>query len=445
MSNSEIIDVDEKMVRGALQSVVSDQSFTGAKRLRDFLTYIVEEFIAGRGEQISGKTIAQDVYERQDSESGDPENVVRVDARRLRQSLALYYETDGKEDPVRIYLDTGAYLPRFEYGETAKGRSSVRFGEKFLIPMATLFLGMLIGIGGYSVLILNGPKSTETPEKTPSGLDADPRRAAIMQKSPRALQAVNFAEQGRAMMAPMFDRRRQEIITDVFLHAVDLDDAHFGGYAGAAQALGFLTLTTPPGATRDALLSQARKHAQQAERLGPAEGWTQSALGWVALADGDGVSAYQFSLRAIELSPDDGYVVDHHGLIALWTGVFDDALAVASRPASHGGKFDRYMNRNVIGASNFHLGNFGESVKSFEQVGYFGDPLSPPTLAYYAAALVGLGRMEEARDKALELKHAWPKADVDALLKGVHSDEKNALAVLEPLYQAGWERPAVND
>ena len=43
MSVSETIDIDEKLVRGALQSVVSDPNFAGAKRLRE--THVIQ----GRG------------------------------------------------------------------------------------------------------------------------------------------------------------------------------------------------------------------------------------------------------------------------------------------------------------------------------------------------------------------------------------------------------------
>ncbi|MGI9370401.1 MAG: tetratricopeptide repeat protein, partial [Ruegeria sp.] len=78
-------------MRAALASVLKDERLAHTERLRGFLTYIVEEEVVGRGNDIRGKTIAQDVYGRVPSDGPDPENVVRVDARRLRQILELHY------------------------------------------------------------------------------------------------------------------------------------------------------------------------------------------------------------------------------------------------------------------------------------------------------------------------------------------------------------------
>ncbi|MGR3662925.1 MAG: hypothetical protein ACU0CA_17350, partial [Paracoccaceae bacterium] len=60
-------------------------------------------------ELIRGKTIAMDVYGRHPTSSGKSENVVRVDAHRLRRSLKEYYTAEGKDDPVQIWVDSGGY------------------------------------------------------------------------------------------------------------------------------------------------------------------------------------------------------------------------------------------------------------------------------------------------------------------------------------------------
>ena len=40
---------------------------------------------------------------------------VRVQARNLRSRLEKYYETQGNEDPIRIELPKGTYVPVFHY------------------------------------------------------------------------------------------------------------------------------------------------------------------------------------------------------------------------------------------------------------------------------------------------------------------------------------------
>jgi hypothetical protein len=53
----------------------------------------------------------------------------------------------------------------------------------------------------------------------------------------------------------------------------------------------------------------------------------------------------------------------------------------------------------------------------------FGDPLSTPSLAYQAVALV---RRQAALEKLSELTRAWPEARLDEMLYGIHKNWTNA-------------------
>ena len=81
------IELDKGQVRAALQSASNSDAFSGALRLQEFLTYVVEEKLSGRQDGIQGKTIAVDVYNRKIEGLGDGDKVVRVDASRLRRRL----------------------------------------------------------------------------------------------------------------------------------------------------------------------------------------------------------------------------------------------------------------------------------------------------------------------------------------------------------------------
>ena len=101
-------------IKQALTRVVTSETFVSSPRLKDFLTYIVEEYLAGRDNGIKGKAIAVDVYQRELDEAGSAQNLVRVEAGRLRRVLTEYYSQEGQTDPVRIWVDAGSYRPRFE-------------------------------------------------------------------------------------------------------------------------------------------------------------------------------------------------------------------------------------------------------------------------------------------------------------------------------------------
>jgi len=78
-------------VAAHLNRIFGSKAFRQADRLKRFLTFIVEEAIAGRGERLKEFVVGVEVFGKDDS--FDPRNdpIVRVQARRLRAQLARYY------------------------------------------------------------------------------------------------------------------------------------------------------------------------------------------------------------------------------------------------------------------------------------------------------------------------------------------------------------------
>jgi hypothetical protein len=78
------------------------------------LAYLVEREQAGEAERLKGYTIAVDVFGRDQEFDSSTDAVVRVQAGRLRDLLSQYYEGEGREDPMRIVLTRGCYVPTYE-------------------------------------------------------------------------------------------------------------------------------------------------------------------------------------------------------------------------------------------------------------------------------------------------------------------------------------------
>ena len=102
-----------EQIRAALGRVAASAAFTASPRMQDFLRYVVEETLAGRGDEIKGYSLALEVFRRGDSFDPANDSVVRVEAARLRRTLATYYEGEGKDDPVVIGIPKGGYVPDF--------------------------------------------------------------------------------------------------------------------------------------------------------------------------------------------------------------------------------------------------------------------------------------------------------------------------------------------
>ncbi|WEA24506.1 adenylate cyclase [Rhizobium binxianense] len=103
-------------VRAQLQRILADPEFPAVGRVASFLRYVVEETLEGRGGRIKGYAIAVEVFGRRDTFSQD-DPVVRIEAGRLRRSLEHYYLLGGKNDPVRIDVPKGGYVPSFSWND----------------------------------------------------------------------------------------------------------------------------------------------------------------------------------------------------------------------------------------------------------------------------------------------------------------------------------------
>ena len=101
-------------ITARLDRILSSNAFTDAPRLRQFLGYVVNETLSGRTGHIKGFTIAHDVFHREDPTDAQDPTIVRVEAGRLRRRLDDYYIKEGQQDPIRIQIPKGAYVPLFE-------------------------------------------------------------------------------------------------------------------------------------------------------------------------------------------------------------------------------------------------------------------------------------------------------------------------------------------
>jgi len=108
-------------VRAQTARILQSDRFRSSKKQKGFLKFVVDETLAGRGTRLKGFTIALAVYGRDESFDPQVDPIVRVEAGRLRRALEHYYLTDGKNDPVRIEIPKGAYMPTFQAMQTFPG------------------------------------------------------------------------------------------------------------------------------------------------------------------------------------------------------------------------------------------------------------------------------------------------------------------------------------
>lgn len=122
-------DPDRDAVRAYLDKVLMSPAFHGSKRCQELLRYLVEKSLNGDANVLKERSIGTAVYSREPGYDTAADAIVRVKANEVRKRLAAYYGREGSDDPLRIELPVGSYVPVFRWAEhsrqlgVANGRS----------------------------------------------------------------------------------------------------------------------------------------------------------------------------------------------------------------------------------------------------------------------------------------------------------------------------------
>jgi hypothetical protein len=110
---------DRKAVREELDRILKSSPFVQSRRRQRLLEYIVKETLAGRGDRLKGYTIAREVFDRPEEFDPNIDSIVRMEAARLRDRLREYYDSEGRNNQIRIELPKGTYAPQIEFRQSS--------------------------------------------------------------------------------------------------------------------------------------------------------------------------------------------------------------------------------------------------------------------------------------------------------------------------------------
>jgi hypothetical protein len=108
--------LDEKKrsaVSGELGRIVESEAFRTSRRSREFLSYVVQQTLEGKGELLKERTIGVDVFQRAPEGITTENSVVRKQAGEVRKRLEHYYKDAADDFLVQIQLPLGSYVPEF--------------------------------------------------------------------------------------------------------------------------------------------------------------------------------------------------------------------------------------------------------------------------------------------------------------------------------------------
>jgi Tol biopolymer transport system component len=208
-------DPPDSAVRAQLDRILVSAVFSRSDHLRRFLSFIVEQTLAGQGPTLKESVLAHELYGRAADFDGGTDPVVRVDARRLRDKLREYYQDSS--DPVVISLPKGSYVPVFggsgSPAESARPAAVTEPQERR--PLARLTVGRIfVGVALVAVAVTAAIAWRERQMQVDAPVQLLPLASYPGAEGPPALSPdgnlVAFAWSGRVEPGP----------TDIYVKAV---------------------------------------------------------------------------------------------------------------------------------------------------------------------------------------------------------------------------------
>lgn len=436
---------ETNLVEAALDAILVSEEFSGADRLKDFLKHVVSEDLAGRGEALRAKTIAIDVYHRAAGQA-DAENLVRVDAGRLRRRLDVYYAGSGAADPLRIHIDRGGYTPRYARQEIQtplpsmpvkdEGRPQwdwrdVPFGVKFALFAAIIALPISAAMLTWAYhLSTRAAPQVIVAETTEDFDELLLRREILFNEAPERLQALNLVEQGLSMLLPAPDQVRTQAGMILFERAALLDPSYAGAPAALAIASGLRAGLSPPGEAKQAALGTAEEQANAALALDATDPLSLTARAFYDFLVQDYPSAKDRLDRALKIDPTNGHVRDYYAVVSLFAGDLETTLAVSDPEDFPNNAFRRGATQNARATAMLLIDQPGEAVDILVQAAALGDPISVINHSVLAAAYQADGQSQKAKTSQGRMLRAWPDANVKGLFRQLFYDPAHAELII---------------
>jgi hypothetical protein len=110
-------------IRAHLDRILKSETLRKAPNLCHLLDYVVTKWAEGHSHQIKESVIAIEVFGRRADFDGRIDNIVRVQAHRLRKLLETYYAEEGRHDVFRLCIPRGSYVPQIALVDQAESTS----------------------------------------------------------------------------------------------------------------------------------------------------------------------------------------------------------------------------------------------------------------------------------------------------------------------------------
>src|SRR5579863_6343320 len=99
--------------RKEVEAVLQSGALRRAPGLEQLFVYLTNMFFEGMADDLKEYTVAVGAFGRPADFDQKRDSIVRVQAHRLRERLAEFYENEGANHGIQITIPNGQYAPKF--------------------------------------------------------------------------------------------------------------------------------------------------------------------------------------------------------------------------------------------------------------------------------------------------------------------------------------------
>jgi tetratricopeptide (TPR) repeat protein len=428
------LDIPAEDIRAEIDRISAGPEIENSPRLQELLNYLVEEFLAGRGERIKGFTIGQAVFAADKNFDPETNSIVRVEVGRLRRRLAEYYMTSGHDDSIVVDIPKGSYVPRFTLNPQAPKESKTRLSDhrfKLAFKNRWLTVGALILA---SVLALNWQYFDVLEPSIEGGMNLDKS-----QKNLKGSEAQILFQQAFVLLMPPEDGARLISSQMLFQRVIEIDSGFAGGYAGKSIALSFQIMFMKSEHPSDEL-RQALKLAESAVDIDP-----EYPLGYAALAlaqslNADTDSALNNVRRVLAIQPHKPNANAIASIALITSSMPSKAVDLLTQALKLNPDEPRTPYLNLLGVAQYVKGDYSGAAESIERNLARKGPTGPHMDAFLAATYAKLGRDFEAQAVIEKLQRENPDYPVESWFGNFIKSDSELQAIMSKLQSLGLSR-----
>jgi adenylate cyclase len=202
-------------------------------------------------------------------------------------------------------------------------------------------------------------------------------------------------KQAMNLTSPPSDPARLELSLLAFKQITQRDPNFAGGFAGIAYVHAFKAFFGHSQSTAHDI-QIALEMAEVAQNLDPSFGLSYSAQAFAFLVNRNFEQALTASAKAVQLAPNDPYVMTYHGFILCASGDADEGITYAETALRLDPLNARTPYLNILGVINFQAGHYETALAAFLRNRERGGPLGPGIHNFIAATYAVLGDSAKA-------------------------------------------------